>query len=416
MAGNALYALTQWGMLVTLAKLGTKEMVGLYALGLSITAPVMILLNLNLRSAQATDARREFTFADYLGLRLASTTIAFAIILGISVAGYGPTISIIIGLVALAKTIEAISDIFYGLMQQHERMDLVATSMILKGVLSLGAFSAGIWWTKGIQGGILGTIAAWLLILLSYDIPQSVAKLRDAKTNESLWPEWNFRVIKRLIILAIPLGFSAMLVSLVSNVPRYFLERFQGVEQLGVFAAMVYIMQAGNVVVSAAAQSGSPRLAKLYATHDRAGFIALTLKLLSIAALLGGVGILAAAIAGPDILTVLYSPEYARDTGAFLLVMVASGLSYVASILGYSLTAAWQFKVQPLIFGSEVLMALGASLLLIPRYGLLGAAWVMVATNAYQITATLLANVAEVRKLAKNDQRQTAPICKHGDP
>ena len=64
-AGNVVYALSQWGMLTVLAKLGSPEMVGRFALGLSITAPIVMFTNLQLRQIQATDARGEYRFGDY---------------------------------------------------------------------------------------------------------------------------------------------------------------------------------------------------------------------------------------------------------------------------------------------------------------------------------------------------------------
>jgi len=60
--GNVTYAATQWGMLIILAKLGTPEMVGQYALGLAVTGPVFMLANLQLRVIQATDTRESHTF------------------------------------------------------------------------------------------------------------------------------------------------------------------------------------------------------------------------------------------------------------------------------------------------------------------------------------------------------------------
>ena len=74
--GNVIYAACQWAMLVVLAKLGSPEIVGQFALGLAITAPVIMLTNLQLRAVQATDAKRAYSFGDYLGLRLAVTPLA----------------------------------------------------------------------------------------------------------------------------------------------------------------------------------------------------------------------------------------------------------------------------------------------------------------------------------------------------
>src|SRR5215203_1463425 len=81
-AGNVLYAAAQWGMLAILAKMGSPEMVGQFALGLAVTAPVIMFTNLNLEAVQATDARHQYRFGDYLALRLVGSTLALVVILG----------------------------------------------------------------------------------------------------------------------------------------------------------------------------------------------------------------------------------------------------------------------------------------------------------------------------------------------
>ena len=86
-AGNVVYAGCQWGMLMVLAKLGSPEWSGQFALGLAVTAPIIMLTNLQLRAIQATDARREYRFGHYLALRLATTALALLVIAGIAAAG-----------------------------------------------------------------------------------------------------------------------------------------------------------------------------------------------------------------------------------------------------------------------------------------------------------------------------------------
>ena len=68
--GNIVYSFAQWGMLIVLARLGSPELVGQFSLGLAITAPVIMLTNMQLRAIQVTDTREEYTFGDYLGLKL----------------------------------------------------------------------------------------------------------------------------------------------------------------------------------------------------------------------------------------------------------------------------------------------------------------------------------------------------------
>ena len=73
--GNTVYAASQVGVLVLLAKLASPTTVGRYALGLAIVTPVLLFAKLQLRSVLATDVRRDYGFSDYLGTRLLSTAI-----------------------------------------------------------------------------------------------------------------------------------------------------------------------------------------------------------------------------------------------------------------------------------------------------------------------------------------------------
>src|SRR5579884_2501709 len=81
--GNVVYVCCQWGMLACLSKMGTTVDVGKYAIGLALTAPVFMFTNLQLRGVQATDARGDYRFVDYLVLRVLASAFALAIVCGI---------------------------------------------------------------------------------------------------------------------------------------------------------------------------------------------------------------------------------------------------------------------------------------------------------------------------------------------
>ena len=136
--GNVIYSGCQWGMLVVLAKLGTPKVVGQFALGFAVTAPVVMFANLKLNSILSTDAKYDYKFGEYLALRYLTAIFALAVIAGIVlISGYGRETALVLFAIGLAKTFESISDIYYGLLQQYERMDRVATSLIIRGILSL---------------------------------------------------------------------------------------------------------------------------------------------------------------------------------------------------------------------------------------------------------------------------------------
>jgi O-antigen/teichoic acid export membrane protein len=425
--GNAVYAACQWGMLVLLAKFGSPEIVGQFTLGLAVTAPVVMLTNLQLRSVQATDAKHQYLFGDYLGLRLIGTGLALLLIGGITLnSGYRWETSLVILTIGLAKGFESISDVFYGLIQQYERMDRIAISMMIKGPLSLVLLGAGLYLTGSVLWGTVGLVIAWAFVLFAYDIrsgslllgregngklpiisnplassllphtlkggatqTKTACAVYGSNTPNPLYPRWHLKTLNKLVWLSLPLGLVMMLISLNGNIPQYFIEHYWGEGELGVFAAIAYLMVAGNMVVNALGQSASPRLAKYYAAGNPRAFRSLLVKLVGIGAILGGAAILVALVAGRDILTLLYRPEYAQQKDLFVWLMVAAGLGYISSFLGYGMTAARYFRIQIPLFAAATVTAAIACLWLIPIMGSLGAAIALILAAIVQAIFSL---------------------------
>lgn len=397
--GNLIYSGCQWGMLVVLAKLGNPEMVGTFTLGLAVTAPVMMFSNLQLRDIQTTDAKNHYLFNDYLGLRLITTGLALPIILWITLAtGYKGETAIVIILIGFAKGLESISDVFYGLLQKHEKMDRMAISVMMKGPLSLLMLSIGTYISGSIVWGVLGLVIAWACILLIWDIPSyrwlinkftSEGEIPDSLEGKTATPRWQLGTIRRLIWLSLPLGLVMMLISLNANIPRYFLEHSLGKKELGVFAALAYLIVAGNMVVSALGGAARPRLAKYYAGANVSAYQKLLFQLVAIACLLGLSGILVAWVAGGQILTIVYQPEYAKYTELLIWLMVTAGIGYVSSFLGEGMTAARYFRTQIPLFIIVTSTSAIASCWFIPRNGLKGAAIALMIAEIVRIIFTL---------------------------
>ncbi|MDJ0734638.1 MAG: oligosaccharide flippase family protein [Nostocaceae cyanobacterium] len=399
--GNAIYAGCQWGMLVVLAKLGSPEMVGKFTLGLAITAPVIMFTNLQLRTVQATDAKQQYLFSDYLGLRLLSTSLGLVVIAVISlISGYAWKTSLIILLVGLAKAFESISDVFYGLIQQHERMDRMAMSLMIKGPLSLLFLGMGVYISGNLVWGVLGLVCAWAVVLVGYDIGSGIYILSSSNLqSRRLYPRWHLKTLSQLVWLALPMGFVMMLISLNTDIPRYIIAGYLGERELGIFAAIAYLMVAGNMIVNALGQSASPRLAKYYAAGNRVAFRTLLVKLVGVGAFLGGMAILLAMVAGRQILTLVYRPEYAQQANLFVWLMVAAGIGYVASFLGYGMTAARYFRIQMPLFTAVTGTSALACLWLIPIWGLQGAAIALILAAIVQVGFSLGVIVHALHKI-----------------
>lgn len=393
--GNVIYAACQWAMLIVLAKLGTPEMVGQFTLGLAIAAPVIMFTNLNLRAAQATDAIDRYRFSDYFGLRLISSAIALLLLFAITVAaGYGRETAGVILIVGFAKGVEAVSDIVYGLIQKHERMDRIAVSMMIKGALSVLFLASGVHLTGSVIGGVIGLAIAWIIVLISYDLRSALMLLKHRSH-----PTWKVQILRSLVWLCLPLGFAMMLISLNANIPRYFIEHYLSERELGIFAAIAYLMTAGTTIVNALGESASPRLSKYYAMQDFRAFWRLLLKLIAIALFLGLTAVLIAIVAGKQVLTLLYQPEYAQYSDLFVWLMIASTISYVASFLGYGMTAARYFSVQVPLLMTTTGVSAWVCVGFVPRWGLFGAAIALISAASIQAILSLGIVIHAIKQL-----------------
>jgi len=262
---------------------------------------------------------------------------------------------------------------------------------MIKGPLSLAALAATLYFTGSIFWGALALAASWGLLLIAYDIPNGV-RLLDR--GEAFRPHWNLAALVRLARLALPLGVVTMLTSLSANIPRYFVERHLGEHELGIFAALAYLMVAGSNVAGALGQSASPRLARHYAEGDRRAFRRLLIKLVGLGTGIGASVLMVALIAGREILTILYRPDYADHADLLAWLMVAATVSGVASLLGYGMTAARKFREQTPLFISVSVVSFAGCALLIPGFGLLGAAWSYVLVSSVQLAGSSLVIVA----------------------
>ncbi|HEY3265346.1 MAG TPA: oligosaccharide flippase family protein [Armatimonadota bacterium] len=391
--GNVLYAACQWAMLVALAKMGNPVMVGKYVLGLAVTAPIILAANLQLASVQASDARREYAFGHYLGLRLLTTILALAVTGAVVAAsGYQRETALVVLIVAAMKACDAISDVMFGLLQQREQMLGIAAGLILNGVVSLAALVVALHVTHNVVWAAAGS-GLGSLMAAAYNLRSGARVLRaesasgggPTSTRQLLAPRWEARRLQHLAALALPLGVAMLLTTLSGCIPRYIIQHSLGEGELGIFGALAYVMTAGRTVINAMGQAATPRMARHHAAGETAAFTHMLVRLFGFGAIIGAAGIAAAAAAGRGILSLLYTPEYAAATHVFTLMMVVAAIQYVVSFMGDGMTAARLFKPQVPLCAGVSAATLIAGLVLIPRFGLTGAAWASIISVAVEL-------------------------------
>jgi len=369
---------------VHLARLTTAEKLGQFALGLAVAAPVIMFTNLRLRLVQATDARREYAFGDYLGLRVAMTLLGLLVICVIAALASFPMATVlVIVVVGLARSFEAVSDIFYGLLQQRERMARIGISMMVKGPLAFAALGLAVYLTQSIVWGAVGLAVVFGGTLIFYDRRAHLVLARYASQQETSAPSAaespgicrpDLRMMGALAWLALPLGGVSMLDTLNINLPRYGVQHYLGSSALGYYSAIGALMLGGSLqVLMALGDVVSPKLAQYY-IEDLKAYVGLSAKLVLAHIVFGAAGVVVAVLYGRPILAIVYGPDYAAHSHVLVWVMVAAALYFLAGSLSCAVTAARFFKIQLPIGVAVVIANAGACFWLITIHGLAGAA------------------------------------------
>lgn len=384
LVGSLVYALTQWGLVIVIAKYGTTEMVGIFTLALALTAPVVLLMRFNLRLAVASDSNDEFQYNEYFTFRIIST-IAFLMIM-IIVSMFYPTDSytfLVIILLSTAKVFESISDVLYGQLQKKERLDLVAKSRILKGILSFGLFSMIMVFTTNLILATFGLMLTWFFVLIVYDF---------RITNKFGKILINLNKGQQLLILklTIPLGLAQLIASLISNIPRYFIEYYHDIVTLGFFSAIIYIITAGTNVFIAISNAIIPRLALYYQNGKIKKYIRLLSTVISFVALIGSIALIFVNFYGGELLKLLYSNEYSPYTKEFFLLTLFGVIRYGSIFVNTGITSTRKFIIEPYTNGITLVIVLLFSYFLIPISGMVGAAYALLIAESLQLIIRVL--------------------------
>jgi O-antigen/teichoic acid export membrane protein len=232
--------------------------------------------------------------------------------------------------------------------------------------LSVAALGVALWLTRSLPAAVCAQAAGRLLVLLAYDRPKGQA-------GESLAAS-EIRNQTAILRIALPLGVVLMLISLAASLPRYAIEHNLGMAELGLFTAPASFITVGATLVNAFGQAATPRLARAFSERDVRGFRRLAAQLTAVSGVLGVAGIGAALVAGRFALRLVYGPAYSASSGLLIWLMCAGLVSYLAGALGYIITSARAFAAQAPLFAAVAVASGLSSWLLVPRFGLQGAA------------------------------------------
>ena len=339
--GQLTYVAAQFGILLALSRLTTVADVGRYGLASAIVTPIFLMFGFGFRVNQATASGVQHSFREFEALRTWTSFLAFTIVGILCLFTVDRATGFIVLAFAASRGIENRCNLLYGLFQKHDRMDLVARSLVVRGIGGTTAFTAILWLTRQPAAALFAMFAVWAAMALLHD--QRIANRMIAGTEEERPPT-------RAGLIAIlrtswPIAVSSLLAGAQMSSPRLAINHLLSIEALGLFTTVAYAFQAINTVNTAVTQSMLARLTHFRRTgRVRALFRVLHTALAGLA-VIGAVSAVGAWLLGDWVLGTILGEKYAHLGSLLALCILAGTISAAVTILQAGISSTRRFNL-----------------------------------------------------------------------
>ena len=169
-AGTFIYFFLQWVTTIVVVWFAGYTDAGVFSLVVSFTNIFCFISKYGMRNYQISDVDGAYTNAQYLGAKIiASAAAGVGFVIALAVCRFNFYTSVCCVLYMLFKFLESFTDYNFAVFQRLDNYKAIAVSYILKGVLSLGGFAAGLYFGN-LLIAIIAMTVLYFAVLLFYDI------------------------------------------------------------------------------------------------------------------------------------------------------------------------------------------------------------------------------------------------------
>lgn len=373
----------------------SSESADLYSFAYAIANLLVIVAGFQVRDFQATDIKEKYSFDAYLTTRFLTNILMILILLGYLILNPSTYENFwIIFLVSFFRVSEALSDVFQGLFQQKERLDLAGQSLFFfRNIISTITFAVLLLFSKNLLLSIVFQTLTSFIVVLFFDFPKS--KLFHRINISTV----KFKDIYSILKDCLPLFINAFLLVSIYNQPKYALNDIfnRGLIEAGVqrdFSILFTPIFAMNLMI-VFLRPMITQLAIFKEENKISHFITYKNNLFKI---LWGTSILISivgALAAIPVLNIVYGTKLNQYQMSFFILLLGGIASTFSTVCDNILTVFRKHHYLVISFLAGYLVSILTAEPLVSQYGIFGAslsflismiAWLSVSLIIYFMT------------------------------
>ena len=342
---------------------------GVFAFAFSQAQLFFTIGGFEMRPYQSTDIKNKYKFKDYYTSRIITCIVMMIITtLYILANGFEMKKAAVIFLMCTYKMIDALSDVFQGLFQVRDRLDMAGKTLAIRVILSTIVFSICIYGTNDLILSSVSAVIISIVWILLYDF-------NLCKKFEKIEIKFDFKKLKGLFLECLPLFLGAFLLMYIFNLPKYGIDRFMNEEVQNFFNILFMPASVINLFSIFLFRPVLTRLADSFNKKDIKKFLCIIGVLVAWIIVLTISAVIVAYVIGIPVLSTLYGVELEKYKSELVVMMIGGGFSALSTLLHYIITV--MRKQYSLLIGYGITAVLGTFIAprLIQSYGILGASY-----------------------------------------
>ncbi len=369
MMGSFSNALSSMVLAIIVNRLTGAELGGIFAFAFSNAQLMMTIGAFEVRPLQSTDVDEKYSFTQYFSLRLITCTLMILIDLAyIWFSGYTGVKAYTVFLVCSYKMVEGFTDVFSGMFQQHDRIDLVGKSLTLRIFVCTAGFFLVLYATKNLVWAslALGLISAALIFI--YD-------LRLWKYFDNVKIGVEFRQLLPLVWECLPLFISSFIMMYINNAPKYAINQMYPDEIQNIYNILFMPAFVINLFSLFVFRPMLVNLTKEWNERNLKPFVKTVKYILLLIIILTILAMGAAYLLGIPILQIIYGVDISGYRTELVLIMVTGGISALSTFMYYVITVMRIQKYLLVGYLSAFVIALFLPGILVKKYIIAGAVY-----------------------------------------
>lgn len=348
-------------------RLSGPEAGGIFAFAFSNAQLMLTIGTFEVRPLQSTDVLEKYTFIQYFSLRVMTCTLMMAVCMAYILAGgFTKTKAYTMCFLCFYKMTEGYEDVFAGMFQQYDRIDLAGKLLSLRILFCATVFFLALYVSGSLvlASLIMGIVSG--VFILGYDV-RLYRLMGGGRMKISLCG------LCPLVRECLPLFISAFMMMYMNNAPKYAMEAIYSDEIQNIYHIIYMCAFVVNLfslfvfrpmLIGLAREWGGKRVGAFVRT---VGGVMVMIVILTI------LGMGGAYLCGIPALQAVYSVDLSGYRMELVLVMATGGVSAMATFMYYIVTVMRRQRYLLAGYTAAFLVSVLLSRRLVKAYAVAGA-------------------------------------------